>query len=486
MSRQLTRILLAAVTIASVASLAATTNAAIKHNYLFNSGDGSQILDSVGTAHGVALDGAIVNTAESRLILNGTGAYGALPGPDIAINTYAQTSLELWFTQTGNANAFTAAAMLAPTSTGANGEQNNLGYDYLMLQPTRAPGGEGSRGALSNGTYNAEAGVTDGARDLNDGQLHHVVLTVDATNVGYYVDGAQIGFAPLNTFSLANLSNDLAYLGRSLYPDPFMNGSIYEFRIYDTALTEIEVQNNFQAGCMDSCGDPIRLEVNRATGEAIFMNDLTAQSVVAYSITSASGSINVSPTGWKPIANFGDADNGGSIDNNDAWAIDSSLSTLIGETDPLNVGADDGFQLGNPANIGAVLAKSPYNDLVVAATVYDGFVETTINIPVIYTGPTISRSDFNANGVIDAADYGILLTNHLQTLAGTTAYETFLTGDVDGDGDNDFNDFRLFKTDFIAANGAEAFAALVAIPEPATVLLAALAFAGVAGVRSRR
>jgi hypothetical protein len=485
MSRPFTRVLLA-VASASVASLGTTTQAAIKHNYLFNSGDGTQILDSVGGAHGVALDGALVNTAESRMILNGTGAYGALPGPSIAINTYAQTSLELWFTQTGNVNAFTAAAMLGRTSTGANGEQNTLGYDYLMMQPTRGPGDQGSRGAIANGTYDAEAGVTDGARDLNDGQLHHMVLTVDAATVGYYVDGAAIGTAPLNTFSLANLSNDLAYLGRSLYPDPFMNGSIYEFRIYDTALSAIEVQNNFEAGCLDSCGDPIRLEVDRATGQATFMNDLTSQSVVAYSITSASGSINVSPTGWKPIANFGDADNGGSIDPNDAWAIDSSLSTLIGETDPLNVGADDGFQLGDPANIGAVLAKSPYNDLVVAATVYDGFVETTINIPVVYTGTAISRSDFNGNGVLDVADYNVLLANHLQTLAGTTDYETFLTGDVDGDGDNDFNDFRLFKTDYIAANGAEAFAALTAIPEPTTTALAALAFAGIAAIRTRR
>ncbi len=484
MSRPPSRVLSHVLSIAAVLSGAITSQAAVTHNYLFNSGDGTQILDSAGAANGVALDGAVVNPAESRLILNGTGAYGVLPGLDIAINTYTETSLELWFTQTGNTDAFTAAAMLGRTSTGENGETSGLGYDYLMMQPTRGPTDQGSRGAISNGTFDAEAGVTDGARDLNDGQLHHMVLTVDATNVGYYVDGAQIGLAPLGEFSLANVSNDLAYLGRSLYNDPFFNGSIYEFRIYDNALTDVEVQSNFQAGCLDNCGNPIRLEVNRETGEAVFMNDLSIQNVVAYSITSASGSIDVN--GWRSITDFSDADGDGSIDADDAWVIDSSLSTLIGETDPLNAGADDGFQLGDPADLGALFARSPYEDLVVAATVYDGFVESTINIPVIYSGDSIGRSDFDADGVLDADDYAILLSSHLQTLAGTTAYETFLEGDVNGDGVNDFNDFRLFKNDFIAANGEAAFAALTAIPEPTTAALAALAFAGLAAVRGRR
>ena len=44
-------------------------------------------------------------------------------------------------------------------------------------------------------------------------------------------------------------------------------------------------------------------------------------------------------------------------------------------------------------------------------------------------------------------------------------------GDLDGDGDNDFADFRLFQADYIAANGAAAFDALLNVPEPATALL---------------
>ncbi|TWT92904.1 hypothetical protein Pla108_40440 [Botrimarina colliarenosi] len=479
--------------VAFLASVAVTTSAgaAVTHNYLFNSGDGLTVIDSVGGMNGAAIDGATVAIADSRLILDGTAGYVALPGPDIAINTYGEVSLELWLVPGAGNVGFTAAAHLGRTSDGSNEEQANLGYDYLMIQPSRGPGDQGSRGAISNGTYDAEVGVTDGARDLNDGNLHHLVLTVDSTDVGYYVDGAQIGTAPLNGFSLANVSNDLAYLGRSLYPDPFFQGSIYEFRIYDNALTDVEVQANYSAGCTDFCGDPLRLEVNRDTGAATFVNDLSAETVVIYTITSASGSID--PLGWASIADNGDADSGGSIDADDIWMVQGTPSSLeISETDPIGGGGpDDGFQVGSPASIGNLWAKSPYEDLVVTATTLDAnFNEISINVPVRYTGnggTSFSRSDFNLDGVLDPSDYDTLLTNHLVTLSGTTAFETFSQGDIDGDGDNDFGDFRLFKADYIAANGLPAFLALTAaVPEPSSAALICLTAAAAAVTRRRR
>jgi hypothetical protein len=45
---------------------------------------------------------------------------------------------------------------------------------------------------------------------------------------------------------------------------------------------------------------------------------------------------------------------------------------------------------------------------------------------------------------------------------------------LDGDGDNDFIDFRIFQSDFDAANGAGALARLIAVPEPQGLLTAAL------------
>ena len=92
-----------------------------------------------------------------------------------------------------------------------------------------------------------------------------------------------------------------------------------------------------------------------------------------------------------------------------------------------------------------------------------GFVEFTGN-----GGQLFARSDLNFNGALDPADWPLFRMNHLATFAGLSAAESYRLGDLDGDGDNDFTDFRLFQSDYIAANGEAAFAALLRVPEPAT------------------
>lgn len=84
-------------------------------------------------------------------------------------------------------------------------------------------------------------------------------------------------------------------------------------------------------------------------------------------------------------------------------------------------------------------------------------------------------SDLNLDGQINAADWAIFAAHQRTDLSGLTPAGRFLHGDLDRDGDNDYQDFLIFKSDFIAANGAGAFAAMLAAPEPSTcALLAAL------------
>jgi hypothetical protein len=286
------------------------------------------------------------------------------------------------------------------------------------------------------------------------------------------------------------VSNDLAYLGRSLYNDPYLAGSLFEFRIHNTALDAVAVESAYSAGCT-GCGTGPALEVNRDTGAVRFTNDLGSQNIVIYQIGSAAGAID--PSKWNSIANTGDADSGGTIDSNDYWQVTTSESTLIAEDDPIGGGGpDDGAPLNASLPLGNFWIKSPYEDLTASITVLDAnFNESVLNLPVFYVGnggESFSRSDFNVDGDIDADDYQILLANHLKTLVGDTAIETFSFGDVDGDLDNDFDDWRLFKTDFIAANGLAAFAALsgAVVPEPSTFVLVSLATVVLLGRSSRQ
>jgi hypothetical protein len=111
-------------------------------------------------------------------------------------------------------------------------------------------------------------------------------------------------------------------------------------------------------------------------------------------------------------------------------------------------------------------------------------VASYINGPA---GMSYSRSDLNADGNVNANDWGFFYPNMLANLSAMTAYERAIRGDLDLDGDNDVFDFALFKADYDAVNGAGAFKEMLAgVPEPATAVLVFLAALAACASRSRR
>jgi hypothetical protein len=83
--------------------------------------------------------------------------------------------------------------------------------------------------------------------------------------------------------------------------------------------------------------------------------------------------------------------------------------------------------------------------------------------------------DLNGDDLIDAIDAHQFLTGLHSDLTGLTPAEAFALGDVNGDGRNNFTDFRLFKTAYDVNNGSGAFASATAVPEPAASALWLLA-----------
>jgi hypothetical protein len=227
--------------------MAATWNssaeAAMTHRWTFNDGTAN---DSVGTAHGSFQGGATGSGGQA--VLGGGTQHVNLPGPTIAINTYTAATLEIWLTSAAANTNYTMAAVLGRTYDVSLGEPDWAGYQYVMIQPTRGGGPAATRAAITAVRFETESGV-NGPGQINDAVQHFLAVTVDATNIAYYIDGSLIGTAAVGANTLSSLSNNLAYLGRSVYQfDPNFIGSINEFRIFNTALSGSTIANHASLG----------------------------------------------------------------------------------------------------------------------------------------------------------------------------------------------------------------------------------------------
>jgi len=223
-----------------VCALALPAQAQLFHRYSFDDG----VLDSIGGAHGTLEGGATVSGG--ALNLGGGGAHASLPGGVIQINTYDALTLELWLTSSPLNTSFTMAAVLGRTYNASAGEPDWAGYQYIMVQPTRDD--DVARVAITRNRFEEESGINR-APEINDGVEHYIAVTVNSTDLAFYLDGSLVATAPLGENTLDKLSNDLAYLGRSVYQfDPYFVGSINEFRIWGNALSADQIAAQFDAG----------------------------------------------------------------------------------------------------------------------------------------------------------------------------------------------------------------------------------------------
>ncbi len=391
--------------------------------------------------------------------LSGAGAFVDLPAGTIGINNYTSATLEGWFTNTNTADW---QRLFDFGVTNAANECANC----FFFSPSI--GGTGFRAAITNSDpgFNNEA-QANGAGDLPANTQHYIAVTVDATSISLYNDGALVQTTLLNTApqtatlgapTLGQVNPTSAYLGRSLYTaDAFFSGAINQFTIHDNVLTPAQIQANFTAGPSGPKGPTLR--VNRDSGAVTLLNEQAGVNIVGYTITSAAGAFD--QTGWRPIANFYDANSGGSFDNDDNWMVLSAA----GSKDDLSEFEFDGGMGGilgsggttslNLSN-GGLWRKSIYEDVQITAKLADGS-----NLPVALeyvgnSGVAFRRSDFNFDGLINISDWNIFLANNGTNMSTFSDAESYARGDINGNQISDHTDFRLFKTDYNAANGAGA------------------------------
>ena len=215
-----------------------TVPATLAHRYSFT----ADATDSVGGAHGTLLGTA--NVAGGKVVLDGSvGTYVDLPGNIININTNSSVTIEAWvdfgdvplWSRLFNFGADGGSSELyfAPRGFG-NGHNHWLSENF--------PGGRTIewRGALRNLSV-------------------HLTCIVDPPSgtMAIYRDGV-LEYARYDaTASLSLVSSNLVVLGRSLVGvDPYLPGSIDEFRIYHGALTPPEIALAHQNGVGSTVRNP--------------------------------------------------------------------------------------------------------------------------------------------------------------------------------------------------------------------------------------
>jgi hypothetical protein len=212
------------------------------HRYSFTS-DAS---DSAGTADGTVVGGATFN-GNGGLVLNGTNGYVALPA-GIVSNLTAVT-IETWATFGTIANN---SFLFGFGNTDAGG----AGENYIFCTPH----GNGARAAITAadpGWQGEQQAAISSPLDDQSNVLVTTVFNPPAHFIGLYLNGVLVASNTAVTTTLAAVNNRFSYLGRSLYSaDPYLAGTLNEFRIYNGALTNSQIALDAAAGPDRLVSDP--------------------------------------------------------------------------------------------------------------------------------------------------------------------------------------------------------------------------------------
>ncbi len=204
---------------------------ALQHRYSFT----SNANDSVGTAHGTLQGAATISGG--KVSLDGTsGTYVNLPGGLIA--GYRAVTFEFWASFGVNANW--------PRLFDQGSTNGNYGQYDLYFCPHS---GNGDYRLTIMDPQPTERVVSLTGNLDNQANLHVACVLDPATGfMGFYTNGI-LAVSRTDLASLGSVATNLFFLGRSLYAsDPWLNGSIDEFRIYNAALNARQVWQSYTNG----------------------------------------------------------------------------------------------------------------------------------------------------------------------------------------------------------------------------------------------
>ncbi|MEM9185333.1 MAG: hypothetical protein AAGB00_02405 [Planctomycetota bacterium] len=228
------------------------------------------------------------------------------------------------------------------------------------------------------------------------------------------------------------------------------------------------------------------VSVDRSTGEiTLSTSSGSLANVVEYSLGSFGGGLD--PAGWTPIDGRLDSPDGDGTLDDDDWLAQAGAANALGEQVVSETPGDGATVTTTGVNLGAAWNRSPIEDVVASVVINDGGVLRPLLIDVVYTGDAIVSGDLDGDGDIDPQDWALFKQGQGAVNNTLSAVEAYQLGDLDGDFQHDLDDFDLFAEAFDAANGMGSLAALIAgAPEPTSAGLAIAAMGLLSGAARRR
>ncbi|MDF2987562.1 MAG: hypothetical protein K0R50_3072 [Eubacterium sp.] len=205
--------------------------------YEFNETSGTTAADSSGNGKNATLTGATFAAGKTgnALSLSGSTQYAKLPSG--IVSTCNDITVAAWV----KLDTVSSWSRIFDFGTGTS--------SYMFLTPSSSA--NKIRFAISNGGSGSEQQI-NGTAALTTGSWKHVAVTLSGNSGTLYIDGAAVGTNTGMTLNPSDLgATTLNYIGKSQFSDPYLDGLVDDFVIFNRALSQTEIASlagNTQTG----------------------------------------------------------------------------------------------------------------------------------------------------------------------------------------------------------------------------------------------
>ncbi|MBI9017558.1 MAG: immunoglobulin domain-containing protein [Phycisphaerae bacterium] len=229
----------------------AAVQAELVHRYSFEKG----AIDSVGTANlnvngaAIVADGVLDLPGGDIRTNNANASGAALTELANTINSSAAITMEFWFNQDAHMNWSKLMMLGASTEIGTNAGL------YMDVTPRRGIDGNVGSCSINDSLHDEENVIT--SSQLGIDVEYYMAAIWDTTNDEMAIIVAEVGnpasmairTKPMGGQQLSDVTIEQFYLGSAVgFGDQDINAQIDEFRIYNHAMTETEINNSIASG----------------------------------------------------------------------------------------------------------------------------------------------------------------------------------------------------------------------------------------------